>query len=590
MEGRLFHSMNRSLLVSIVSLTLLAAPAFAKGIPLEQATITRTINDVRVLDPKNGSAPAKVSQVIKDEMGVKTGIKSRAELLFQDNTLTRLGAESYFTFRPGTREMSLDSGTLLLQVPKDHGGATIRSASITASITGTTILMENVPGKSVKFMVLEGSMRVAMNNRIGEALSLKAGKMIIVNPGAKNLPDPVNVDVRSVIKTSSLINPDLFSSSAKGKPAVLPSMPLIAAVITEQDKQRGAGKLQDTNLVILGKGTKIVAADTKTMNAIVGATFPTAGIENVSGNGNASASANGTGTGTGTGTGNTNSGSGNSSGSGSGQIGSILNGSSLQNVANATVANAAASVVANGGATVVGTPGGPGGTYSKISNGAVKVTNTIQVSSNSPTAMSTSGGTIHLETLLTSGGSALELTDTGQLLSLLNAAAPGPGGKIEFVSAGGRILIGGKTQADRGTITVTQNGVGGQIVLKNANMAADVIKVSAVQSNGVLQIGGSHLTANNLLKLYGGSGSGGVYFTDNTLLDGTGLKLIAGKEVQIANGKVVTLGGGFTTVFTDKASYSAASGGDGSKTGQFEVVGSPGVAKPVLKLPYAWKP
>ena len=163
--------MNKFLLASFASVSCLAAPAFSKGIPLEQATITRTINDVRVLDPKTGSAPAKVSQVIKDDMGVKTGIKSRAELLFQDNTLTRLGAESYFTFRPGTREMSLDSGTLLLQVPKDHGGATIRSASITASITGTTILMENVPGKSMKFMVLEGSMRVSMNNRIGEALS-----------------------------------------------------------------------------------------------------------------------------------------------------------------------------------------------------------------------------------------------------------------------------------------------------------------------------------------------------------------------------------------------------------------------------------
>ena len=575
--------MNQSLLASIASLTLLAAPAFAKGVPLEQATITRTINDVRVLDPKTGSAPAKVSQIIKDEMGVKTGIKSRAELLFQDNTLTRLGAESYFSFRPGTRDMSLDSGTLLLQVPKDHGGATIRSASITASITGTTILMENIPGKSLKFMVLEGSMRIAMNNRIGEALSLKAGKMIIIAPGARNLPDPVNVDVRSVIKTSSLINPDLFSSSAKGKPAMLPSLPLIAEVISEQDKQRAAGKLQDTNLVILGKGTKVIAAKKKTMEAIVGANFPASW--------------------TGTGDGNSGSGvsladvsslngSGSSSGSSSssGSLSSTTSSSTLQSAASAIVVNAATTVVNNQAAIAAAASGGPGGTYTDIKNGAIKVQNTIQVSSDAPAAMSTTGGTIHLETLQTGGSTGIEVTDTAQLLSLLNASAPGPGGKIEFISAGSKILISGTTKADRGTITVTQNGAGGQIELKNANMAADVIRVSAVQSNGVLQIGGSHLTANNLLSLYGGSGTGGVHFTDNTLLDGNGFKLIAGKEVQISSGKVVTLGGGFTTVYTDKASYAAASGGNGSTSGRFEWVGAPGTAIPVFKLPYAWKP
>ena len=174
--------------------------------------------------------------------------------------------------------------------------------------------------------------------------------------------------------------------------------------------------------------------------------------------------------------------------------------------------------------------------------------------------------------------------------ALLNAAAPGAGGRIEFVSAGSSILIGGKVQADRGTITVSQNGVGGQITLNNATLAADTIKLSALQSNGVLNIGGGHLTANNLMKLYGGSGTGGVYFTGNTLLDGAGLKLIAGKEVGISSGKVVTLAGGFTYVYTDKASYSAASGGNGSTTGQFQLQSRPGVAVPVLKLPYFLKP
>ena len=249
-------------------LTALTLNATAATIPLQEATITRTINDVRVINPRVGSAPAHIAQVIKDDMGVKTGIKSRAELLFQDNTLTRLGAESYFTFRPGTREMSLDQGTLLLQVPKDHGGATIRSASVTASITGTTVLLEHLPNKSIKFLVLEGSAKLSLTNRLHETLSLNAGRMLIVPGDAKKLPTPVAVDVRRLIKTSSLVNPELFGTTAKNKPAPLPSMALIAGTVEKQDSQKKDGKLQETNLVILGKGTKVIAADAALLAAI----------------------------------------------------------------------------------------------------------------------------------------------------------------------------------------------------------------------------------------------------------------------------------------------------------------------------------
>ena len=238
-----------------------------------------------------------------------------------------------------------------------------------------------------------------------------------------------------------------------------------------------------------------------------------------------------------------------------------------------------------------GAPAGAGGTFNAVTTGRVRVGSTIEVSSNSPTRKSASGGVIHIESLQTgTGRNGIEIGDTAQLLSLLNAAAPGAGGRIEFVASGTTIHIGGKIEADRGTITVDHTGAGGLIEIQNADMAANVIKVNAVQSNGVLAIGNSHLSANNLLSLYGGSGTGGVFFTDNTLLDGTGLKLIAGKEVQIANSKVVTLGGGPTTVFTDKASYSAASGGNGTTSGRFERVGIPGVATPVLRLPYGFRP
>ena len=249
---------HRSTLL-VAALFILPLPLF--GGPLEQATITRIINDVRVVDPRKGSHEAAVQEIIKDDLAVKTGIRSRAELLFQDNTLSRLGAETFFAFRQGTREISLERGTLLLQVPKGVGGAKIKTAAVTASITGTTIMMEHIPGQNLKVVVLEGSLRLSLNNRIGESLSLTPGKMIIMKPDARAIPEPVAVDIKSLVKTSALINEKGFKG-AKGKSvaAALPSAALIEKEIAQQEKGKGKGKLVPTNLMILGKGTKVTAA------------------------------------------------------------------------------------------------------------------------------------------------------------------------------------------------------------------------------------------------------------------------------------------------------------------------------------------
>src|SRR4029077_14734660 len=131
--------------------------------------------------------------------------------------------------KSGTRDMTLQQGTLLLQVPKGLGGAKIHTASVTAAITGTTIMMEYVPNKDIKVLVLEGTLRLSMNGRFGDSLLLTPGKMVIMPPNARRIPDPVSVDLKKVVQTSTLVN---MKSGKKGKTAdskvpPLPSMPLI---------------------------------------------------------------------------------------------------------------------------------------------------------------------------------------------------------------------------------------------------------------------------------------------------------------------------------------------------------------------------
>ena len=89
--------------------------------------------------------PAAVSDEVRNGTAVRTGVESRAELTFTDQTLARLGANTIFSFDKGTRNLELGGGAMLLRVPKDVGGAQINTAAVTAAITGTTVMLEYHP-------------------------------------------------------------------------------------------------------------------------------------------------------------------------------------------------------------------------------------------------------------------------------------------------------------------------------------------------------------------------------------------------------------------------------------------------------------
>jgi hypothetical protein len=238
--------------------------------PLTSAEVTKIINRVSVVDPERGDRSALVRDVIKDDLGLQTGEKSRSELLFQDNTLTRIGAETFFSFKTGTRDMTLEKGSMLLQVPKGLGGAKIHTAAVTAAITGTTIMMEYIPGHHIKVLVLEGSLRLSRNGTFGDSLVLRPGKMVIMPPEAKKIPDPVDVDLAHIVKTSSLVN---FPDSPP-----LPSTALIQAAVDDQAKQIAKNNLVPTNLV-MGNGTNVIVASNNQLTRLV--TPPRPSVPNV---------------------------------------------------------------------------------------------------------------------------------------------------------------------------------------------------------------------------------------------------------------------------------------------------------------------
>ncbi|MEM9446180.1 MAG: FecR domain-containing protein [Verrucomicrobiota bacterium] len=172
--------------------------------PLDKAKITRIINQVEVVE-SHTSRKARAQEIIQGDNSVTTGVKSRAELMFTDRTLTRLGSNTVFNFDQGTRNLNLKKGVMLLQVPKGLGGTKIKTASVSAAITGTTIMMEYQPNQHAKVLVLEGSLRMSIPGRMGETQILTPGKMLLMPAGAKTIPEPVDFDIKTLVKSSSLV-------------------------------------------------------------------------------------------------------------------------------------------------------------------------------------------------------------------------------------------------------------------------------------------------------------------------------------------------------------------------------------------------
>ncbi len=252
--------------------------------------------------------------------------------------------------------------------------------------------------------------------------------------------------------------------------------------------------------------------------------------------------------------------------------------------------NTTGDITANNGANITATTGlnsaagvfnGAGGSVAlQSSGGTVTVNDTIQVSSDDSPAQrqSASGGDINITSGKTTGV-AINVSSSAQLLALLDAAAPGPGGKITIMATtatgnNSSINVNGTVQADRGTVDIEHAGDNGQINLTNADVRADIVKVGVFGSNGTLNIGGGTLSADTTLKLYAPGSSGTINFLADVTLSGASAKIIAGDTVNIFNTVIVTIGGvNPASVFTNHPNYTGF-GGNGSRTGTFAGAGA----------------
>lgn len=205
----------------------LTTPAVAETVKTD-ARVTQLIHEVSLLPHDSAPRQAVLNDMVIETTGVKTGGNSRAELTFADQTITRLGANTLYSFKNAGRRVELRNGSTLLRVPKDSRGAAIISSAVTIGITGTTVIFESTGGGSSRLTVLEGTARLTLVRARDQQREVAAGQSLEVPAGAVRLADPKQIDLAAFMKSSPLI--------VGFRP--LPSENLINNAIRQQQQQQ----------------------------------------------------------------------------------------------------------------------------------------------------------------------------------------------------------------------------------------------------------------------------------------------------------------------------------------------------------------
>jgi ferric-dicitrate binding protein FerR (iron transport regulator) len=234
--------MKNFLVLAFVTGCLL--PANTRAMDLKQSKFTQVVNSVVIFSTaSHASHPVAVNDLFKIPDTLRTGPNSRAELAAADGTITRVGANTIFSYDPENRTLDLQQGSLLFHSPHGKGGGTIRTGSATASVIGTTIIVTCTPNGGFKLLDLEGQAEVRFLSGLRQ--TLEPGQMTFILPGGSASPIVV-FRLDSEAKGSTLVS---------GFTTQLDSQSKINSEITRQLLQILNGTAVDTGLIVGNNAT-----------------------------------------------------------------------------------------------------------------------------------------------------------------------------------------------------------------------------------------------------------------------------------------------------------------------------------------------
>ncbi|MEM7555515.1 MAG: hypothetical protein AAF378_15735 [Cyanobacteria bacterium P01_A01_bin.84] len=232
-------SVNKLLLATLLAL-LWNAPVQAQRDLLTRAEVYKILNQVQLLLRNKPARRAKLRDVLVPLDALTTKARSRAELLFNEGSLARIGPNGNFRFKPGTRRLQLPGrglrsetilemkkGVAVVMVPPGGSTTKVETTQGTADIFSSQIsgkptpepnqlpsdITENFKGsalaiitddskKTTRFLNLTRH-PVAINNPQGtQTVILRGGQTVTVNDGT--IGEVQNFDLKKFYQTTKL--------------------------------------------------------------------------------------------------------------------------------------------------------------------------------------------------------------------------------------------------------------------------------------------------------------------------------------------------------------------------------------------------
>ena len=233
--------MKRQTYLPLLCLWLISASALFSA-PIQNLKFTDVVKDVKILNvATKAETTAKVGDVLVPPNVIKTGADSRAELVAEDQTVTRVGANTIFSVEANSRDVNIAKGSVLFHSPAGKGGGNIKSAGATASVLGTTLIVGANQSGGFKVMLLEGKGQVSgAGGAGGGGTKLTAGQMSFAMPG-QSPSQPLNFELKGQVSGSKLVG---------GFSKPLASIAKIEAAVSAQQAKIASGDMASTGLMI----------------------------------------------------------------------------------------------------------------------------------------------------------------------------------------------------------------------------------------------------------------------------------------------------------------------------------------------------
>ena len=159
-------------------------------------------NDVYSLKDTN-KITAILNDKIESDTQVGTGEQSMCEISLDDKSITRIGANSMFSFMQKERLVKCDKGTFLVSKDPETETITVTTGSVTAAVNGSTVVFD-VRDDATHIAVAETTAGVVVTDKNGKSITLQSGEGISATSNGMTFPTAKSVDVKDLISSSPL--------------------------------------------------------------------------------------------------------------------------------------------------------------------------------------------------------------------------------------------------------------------------------------------------------------------------------------------------------------------------------------------------